>query len=65
MQDEAVRAAGQLIFTLVGREDMKLLMARNNRAGLWQLAGHAVAILTLVSRCATVIGVGTARSARK
>ncbi len=47
MQDEAVRAAGQLVFSLVGREDMKSLMARNNRAGLWQLAGHVAALLAL------------------
>jgi len=47
MHDEATRSAGQSVFALVGRTDMKSIMVRNNSAGLWHLAGHTAVLLAL------------------
>lgn len=45
MHADLVVAPAQLVKTLVPRDAMKTLMARNNRLAAWHLAGHGAALL--------------------
>lgn len=48
MQNDSVRAARQLVHTLVPRDEMKVLMLRDNARAAWQLAAH-VAVLSVLA----------------